>query len=195
MRAILITTLLLAACNDGRGVGTNDGLDLGFHPDGGVADLNGSTHDGSADTDLALPSFFDAAMNSGPSIGLSFGGCSPDFSANVIVVTNSDSMAVTRSDNPLEGQIQLHLTSSGTVPISTQERVDNGDIINLIDGTTYTNISTADPDPITGTLTINSYDEPAGIADLYFNNVVVENVSTHALCTINGSLKSSGKTF
>jgi hypothetical protein len=199
VRNALFVLVLLAACSDsgdGRPGSANLDVGLGPHVDGGVNDPATPPHDGAIPngTDLAQNGF-DLAMGSNATVSLSFDGCSPDFSANVIVVTNNDSMAVTRSDYPLEGQIQLHLTSSGTVQISTQERVDTGDVINILDGVVWTNISSAMPDPISGTLVIHDYDEAAGVCDLTFTNVVVENVSTHALCTINGSLKTTGKTF
>ena len=45
------------------------------------------------------------------------------------------------------------------------------------------------------TLTINSYEEQAGILDLAFSNVVLENVQSHALCTIDGTLTTTATSF
>jgi hypothetical protein len=61
--------------------------------------------------------------------------------------------------------------------------------------TTWTNISTMEPDPISGTVTINDYQEQAGILDLAFTNVVLQNVQDQGLCTINGTIKTTGTSF
>lgn len=180
---------------DGNGAnGTANGGGNGNGGGGGAIDMAGPQ-------DFAGPHDFASGGGGGgggggPVVNLSFSGCTPDFSHDLITVTNSGSMAVTRSDAPLDGQVQLHLVSTGTIQVSTPERVETGDVINLLsNGVTWTNISSAMPDPIKGSLQILDYDEPAGVADLEFTNVVVENVSSHALCTINGTLKSTGKTF
>jgi hypothetical protein len=187
---------LLGGCNDivihspdgGGGDGGAGGKDLGGFISGDMARRDGAAP-GPGPSDFA-------SGTPAPQVNLTFSGCTPDFSANLIVVTNNGSMAVTRSDFPAEGQVQLHLTKTfGSIAVSTSQRVATGDVINILDGVTWTNISSTTPDPIKGTLTINDYDEQAGIADLVFSGVVVENVSTHALCTINGTLQAQGKTF
>jgi hypothetical protein len=178
--ALVLGTALLAACSDPSSTLIPD--DLAGGPDGAAGDLIGAS---------------DLVASTAPKVAMTFSGCSPDFNGNLIVVANNQSMAVTRGDAPLLGQIQLHLTqTSGVVAISTAERVQDGTVINLItDSVTWTNISSVKPDPIKGVLTIHSYDEAAGKADLEFEGVVVENVQDHRLCTMDGTLVTHGKTF
>jgi hypothetical protein len=169
----------LAACSDPPSTLIPD--DLSGGGDAASADLSGAP-------DLS---------SMAPKVAMTFSGCSPDFNGNLIVVANNQSMAVTRGDAPLLGQIQLHLTrSSGVLAISTAERVQDGTVINLItESVTWTNVSAIKPDPIKGTLTIYGYDEAAGKADLQFAGVTVENVEDHRLCTMDGTLVTHGKTF
>jgi hypothetical protein len=130
-------------------------------------------------------------------IKLSFqGGCAPDFSGAVVVVSNQDSVAVSTTQQPLSSiQLVLHETS-GSVQLSTQERVATGDVINVIaNSTTWTNVSTQMPDTIKGTLKVNHYDQTGGVIDLGFSGVVLENVQDHSLCHVDGTLVTTGKNF
>lgn len=130
-------------------------------------------------------------------IMLTFGGsCAPDFSGKVIVATNADSIAVTTAQSPLSSiQLSLHETA-GSIQLSTPQRVATGDVINVIaSSTTWTNASTMMPDTIKGTVVINHYDQTAGIIDLDFTGVVLENVQDHSLCNVDGSLVTTGKDF
>ncbi len=197
MRPILVLASLLClgvACSSSR---SGDGSDLAS---GGAGDLgmtgggggggSGGGGSGGGGADLSTPGA------NGPMVALTFSGCSPDFSAHLVVVSNGSSMAVTRSDAPVSGEIQLHLVeTSGAIDLSTMERVNTGDVINLIAGITYTNVSSTTPDPIAGTITIHHYDEAAAVADLVFSGVVLEETQSHARCTVDGRLVTYGKTF
>lgn len=129
-------------------------------------------------------------------VNLTFTGCAPSFTGDLVVVSNADSVAISTTVAPISN-LQLALSAtSGAIAISTAERVANGDVINLVTmNTTWTNISSARPDPIAGSLTINDYQEQAGILDLVFHDVVLENVQDHGLCTINGTVTTTGTSF
>lgn len=129
-------------------------------------------------------------------VGLTFTGtCSPDFSGMIVVASNADSVAVSATGNFSSVQLALQ-DPPASIAISTAERVANGDVINVVSqNTTWSNISSARPDPIGGTLVVNDYQEQAGIFDVVFQNVVLENVQNQSLCTVNGSLKAFGTSF
>ena len=87
---------------------------------------------------------------------------------------------------------------------STQRSTSQNDVvINVMaGGVTYTNFcftgttgctydapsKTWKNDPISGTFTINAYDPKNGKLDVAFTNVVLQDVSSKALCTVNGTL-------
>ena len=137
-------------------------------------------------------------------VGLTFsGGCSPDFSGDLVVIRNTQSIAVSAS-SPLTGSIQLALEDPlGTVAISTQHRVDSGSVINVIAGSTWTNIALESagvlsgslPDPIGGTLEIRTYDEVAGMVDVSFDAVTLQNPSDGSVCQVDGRLRTFGLSF
>ncbi len=129
-------------------------------------------------------------------VNLTFTGCSPSFTGNVVVASNATSVAISTTVPPISNlQFDLHQTS-GAIALSTAERVSSGDVINLVTmNSTWTNISSQQPDPISGMLTVNHYEEQAGVLDLSFTNVVLENVQDHGLCTVNGTLTTTGTSF
>lgn len=166
----------------------------GANGSGGSTSTGGeasSTTSTSMSTNTSTGSSMDEAT-----VNLTFTGCAPSFTGDLVVASNADSVAVSTTVPPISN-LQLALsTTSGAISISTAERVANGDIINLVTmNTTWTNISSAMPDPISGSITINAYEEQAGIVDVVFHDVVLENVQDHGLCTINGSLKTTGTSF
>jgi hypothetical protein len=129
-------------------------------------------------------------------INLTFTGCSPSFDGDLVVVSNQESVAISTTVAPISSlQFDLHQTS-GTIQVSTAQRIATGDVINLVtDNSTWTNISSQMPDPISGTLTITTYEEQAGVLDLTFDGVVLENVQGMGLCTIDGTVTSTGTSF
>jgi hypothetical protein len=180
----------LVACGGPASPGPGGtGIDGGApSADGRGASSDGRTPDGGA-----------GAGDAGASnaiVSLTFTGCSPDYSQHLVVATNSDSMAVSTTTAPLSS-IQLSLTEmSGTVQLSTQERVATGDVINLVTGgTTWTNVSTSTPDSISGSIVIHDYRQSEGIADIDFDAVVLANVQSEAPCTIDGNLTTTGTSF
>lgn len=202
-KIIVFVMLLLFGCADQRPSSDGGGLgDTGTaNADGGVADAGGidvgAQDEGVADVgrddvgdESVLPP--EKAM-----VNLSFQGCSPQFDGNVVVVENGDSIAVSATSGAaLTGSVQLALQSErGVVSISTQHRIDTGAVINVIVGTTWTNISSDSPDPISGTLIVDQYQQSQGLMDITFQNVVLENVADGSLCEINGTLVTTGLSF
>jgi hypothetical protein len=179
--------LLLAACGGGGG---SAGIPDVGSPVGGHDLASQQAHDLGGSDDLATGS-------SGPMVGLTFSGCSPDFSGQLVALSGSGSMVVASATAPANGEVQLHLTeTSGTISLSSMERVQTGDVVNVLAGTTWTNaqISTGG-DPISGTITIHSYDESAAQADLTFTAVMLQNVEDYSICQVDGTLVSTGSTY
>ena len=50
-------------------------------------------------------------------------------------------------------------------------------------------------DPITGTLTIDQYNEDTSTVDLRFQDVTLQNMRDGSLCVINGRLRTNGQTY
>nr|MCH9681193.1 hypothetical protein [Deltaproteobacteria bacterium] len=85
-------------------------------------------------------------------------------------------------------------TRAGTMQLSSQHRVDTGNVINMVEITqgTWTNLD-ADAlaggvDAIGGTLVVNTWDPAAGVADIEFQGVSLLNVVDGTVCTIDGSV-------
>ncbi len=129
-------------------------------------------------------------------VNLTFTGCAPSFTGDLVVVSNQESVAISTTTGTISSlQLDLHQTS-GSIEVSTAQRVATGDVINLVTmNSTWTNISSQMPDPIAGTLTINSFDEQGGVMDLVFDQVVLENVQGLGLCTVDGTVTSTGTSF
>jgi len=123
----------------------------------------------------------------------------------VVVVRNADSIAVSAtSGGALTGSIQLALEDApGTIALSTMHRVDSGSVINVVVGTTWTNIAMDSSgvlggtvtDPIGGTLTVRTYDEAGGMLDVDFTGVTLQNPSDGSICRIDGTLQTFGLSF
>ena len=197
---------LWVGCGDDRGR-ADAFVDSEPSSDSAFADTS-STDSSAADT-LVAP-VDSATVDTGGSpdaqVDLVFnGGCSPRFDGSVVVVRNAESIAVSAtSGGALTGSIQLALeTAPGTIGVSTRDRVDNMNVINVIEGTTFTNIardsaavlSEGAPDPIQGSLSVTRYEEAAGEIDVSFSNVTLQNPSDGRLCMINGRLQTFGLSF
>lgn len=180
-------------CGGGSGSGASD-------PDGPTTSAGPTTTATSTGT-TSGPTTTTGSRSTGSSmdeaiIDLTFTGCSPSFDGDLVVVSNQESVAISTTVAPISSlQLDLHRTS-GTIQISTAQRIATGDVINLVtDNSTWTNISSQMPDPIGGTLTITTYEEQAGVLDLTFDGVVLENVQGLGLCTIDGTVTSTGTSF
>jgi len=200
----LLALPLLIGCDDGRPseLDAGGGVDAGpANADGGGGvDAGGDDVDGGGGIDGGGGGV-DGGMPLAD-VGLTFSGCSPDFGGQTVVVSSSDSIAVTSvRGSTLVGSIQLALEDPvGTVDLSTQHRVDTGTVINLVIDTSWTNIAMDSAgvlggtvtDPIGGQLVIRQYDEAAGLVDVQFNAVTLQNPSTGTVCQIDGQLQTFG---
>lgn len=199
---LLLFSLTLAACgNDGgRRAGDAAISDTGTS-DAALPDASLDTapaEAGSPDTGAPDTAMADTGPAPVAAIDLTFSGCSPNFSGDVVVVRNAESIAVSTTEAGAFASIQLALQSErGVLPISTQHRVDTGAVINLVLGATFTNIaqnsaevlSGGATDPIGGTLTVTEYDEAAGRVDVEFGSVTLQNVADSSICTVDGRLQ------
>ena len=213
MRRACIFLLLVTACGD-------DDFVIDVRTDAAVSDAfvasdAAAGDSGGADVGAGDSGGSDAgpATDAGPTepdagaglaiIELSFAGCLPDLSGDVIVTSNDESIAITSTAGSF-GSIQLALQDErGNVSLSSQHRVDTGAVINIIAGTTWTNMAmnfsgvvNGDiPDPIVGSLDVAVYDESAGMIDVTFNGATFQNPSDGSICQINGRLRTRGLSF
>ncbi len=206
VRAFLSIVVLTAACGDDDRAPVDafvDGeLDTVAAPDTAAPDVGSDTSvDDTLGTDSASPDTGSADAQ----VDLVFSGCGPSFDGDVVVVRNAESIAVSATSGALTGSVQLALEvlAPATINVSTRDRVDNMNVVNVIEATTFTNIardsaavlSEGAPDPIQGTLTVARYDEGAGEVDVTFSNVVLQSPSDGRVCTINGRLQTFGLSF
>ena len=99
----------------------------------------------------------------------------------------------------LTASLQFDLRGqSGTIPLSSNHRVQTGLVVNLVTWSTWTNIAQDSavftgmaPDPISGTLVVHAWDPAAGISDIELRGVTIQNVSDRSLCTLNGRAQTS----
>jgi hypothetical protein len=147
----------------------------------------------------AAPGSPDAGPTSLASIDLTFsGGCAPSFAGrDVVVVSNNESIAISTVDQPfLSIQFDIQSTTSGTIQLSRQQRIDTGDVVNLtVVNDTWTNMTGDTVDPIDGALIVTGYQEQAGIIDITFDDAVLQAVQSQTLCTINGRVQTFGTSF
>ena len=182
------TTLL----RDDAGLAASGAADSARAPD----DLAGDDLIG---VDLRQPSGGDLAhvgWSGHSNVQLTASGCSPSLTGDIIVLASSHQVTITQRYMPLLGSLTIQLKSgSSVIAVSSAERIATGDLVNLIVDTTYTNISSKMPDPVGGQITVNAYDDTTGVVDLVFTGLKLENVSTHAICTLTGTVQSDGKDF
>ncbi|HBQ13205.1 MAG: serine/threonine-protein kinase [Sandaracinaceae bacterium] len=143
-----------------------------------------------------------------PQIDLTFTGtCNPRFDARRMVTGSADSVNVMSSSaGGLTGSVQLYFPNdvTGTVQLSTQQRMDTQSAINVMVGQSIWTNMTMDvmavrngriPDPVSGTLVVHSFDAELATVDLEFRNVNLQNMRDGSICTMNGRLRTSGTTY
>jgi len=203
-RALVLCAVLAAAgCDDSRPAGADGSVPRTDAGPGGGSDAGATDAGPGGGSDAG-----GGGVDAGPALAdvdLTFSGCSPDFSGDVVVVRNADSIAVSStSGGALTGSVQLALEDApGTLALSTMHRVDSGSVINVVVGTTWTNIAMDSAgvlggtvtDPIGGTLTARTYDEAAGMIDVDFTGVTLQNPSDGTICRIDGTLRTFGLSF
>lgn len=201
---LLCVMAMAVGCDDDRRTGprldSGTFVDAGAVVDGGPTGRDGGSIDGGVDGGTGLD-----GGPSNASVGLTFSGCSPSFEGDVVVVANADSIAVSATrGGALVGSIQLALEDGlGPIPLSTQHRVDSGTVINVVVGSSWTNIAMRSSevlsgtlaDPVGGTLIVRAYDESEGIMDVTFAGVSLQNPSDGSVCTVDGTLVTTGLSF
>ena len=138
----------------------------------------------------------DGGTMGGGTIDVTLSGCSIDFGGTVVVSYNGSLGVASIYDMgaTLSGSFQFDLQSTGTMMLSSQHRVDTGNIINMVDvgAGTWTNLDSdsfaGGTDSISGTLTVNTYNPSVGEADIDFSGVTLMNVVDGSVCTIDGSI-------
>jgi len=175
---------------------TGGGSGDGTSSTGGVDQGTGGNQSGSTGGACSVDCGGEATQGKVKTFDITFAGCSPDFGGALVVVANNDSLAISTLDSSVFSSIQFFFgAATGAVELSTAHRVDSGFVLNVTAGTTWTNISTDSVDPIGGTITINQYDEQGGIVDLLFSNVSIQNPSDKSVCTLNGTVVTTGLSF
>jgi hypothetical protein len=133
----------------------------------------------------------------GGTIDVVLTGCDIDLGGTVVVSYNGSLgvASVYDSGATLSGSFQFDLfDGTGVYALSSQHRVDTGNVINLVDTAqgTWTNLD-ADAlsggiDTIGGTLTVHEWDPASGISDLELDGVSLRNVGNGNVCTIDGTI-------
>lgn len=205
-RGLFLLLVFTLACGDDD----RAPRDASMRDDASVPDDAGGGTDAGAGTDAgsgvdAGGGGTDAGRRDDARVDLTFTGCGPRFDGDVVVVRNSDSIAVSATEGgALTGSVQLDLMEgTGTYELSTRHRVDTGSVVNVIVSTTWTNIAMDSgavlgegaPDPIEGQLVVRAYDEAAGVIDMDFVGVVLQNPSDGTLCRIEGTLETFRLSF
>lgn len=162
-----------------QGLADEGTLDLGL-PDGG----------GLADATPAPPAGEVAVTTS----------CGADFGGEIVVSFNgSFGVGSLRGGFQLVSSLQFDLAGqSGTITLGTQHRIQTGLVVNLVIGSTWTNLSQdvdvitgAVPDTITGTLVVHDYRPEVGVVAIDLVNVRLQNASDLSFCTLNGTVRTS----
>jgi len=203
MRWAFLFVLLVAGCGDDTRSPTRGSFDAGPGADFGPG------FDAGPGSDLGPAADFGPGFDGGPpaaDVALTFGGgCAPSFAGDVVVVRNSESIAVTSTaGGSVTGSVQLDLDGAGpSETLSSQHRVDTGQVVNVITSTTWTNLAMDSggvlggtvPDPIGGTLTIADYRPNDGILDITFTGVTLQNPSDGTICSVDGRLQTFRLSF
>jgi serine/threonine-protein kinase len=142
-----------------------------------------------------------------PNIEVTFSGtCNPRWDARRMVTGGPDSINVMSSGmGGLTGSIMLSYHGpTGEVPISTQNRMDTQTAINVMVGQQIWTNMTMDvtavqrgriPDPVSGSMTVTSFDSDLATMDVTFHNVTLQNMRDGSICTMNGRVRTSGTTY
>ncbi len=185
------------------GADAGDAKDSGETGDLGASDL-GATDLGALDLGV-LDQGLDAGASpdAGPPAGevnLSFTGCQPQFSGDIIVSANGSSLSVgSLQGGLLQASLQFSLGSNrGLMNLSSQHRIATGVVVNLVAPDTWSNlaqdpraISGEIPDPISGVLNVRMYDRAAGVAEIDLMQVTLQNVVDEGLCTLDGTVRTT----
>ncbi|MEM9454667.1 MAG: hypothetical protein AAGF11_10845 [Myxococcota bacterium] len=151
-----------------------------------TADTTGAT--GQGETNTVEPG--------GGTIEVTLRGCDIDLGGTVVVTYNGSLGIASVYDDgaTLTGSFQFELDGPGTMALSSQHRVDTGNVINMVQVAqgTWTNLD-ADAlaggrDRIGGTLSVNTWDPASGVSDLELQGVSLLNVASGNVCTVDGTI-------
>lgn len=162
------------------------------------ADTSAGTSGGStsSDAETGSESESDSGEDGGGSIDVTLTGCDVDFGGTIIVSYNGSLgvASVYDSGATLTGSFQFDLDGAGSMALSSQHRVDTGNVINMVDigQGTWTNLDSdalsGGEDSIGGTLDVDVWNPSRGQAELTFNAVSLMNVGNGNVCTIDGTV-------
>lgn len=185
--------------DSGTSAGTSgDGSSSASSTEGTSTSTSGTTNDPSGSTGAesgSTGSGESGGDEGGGTIDVTLTGCDVDLGGTVVVSYNGSLGVASVYDNgaSLTGSFQFDLQGTGAIALSTQHRVDTGEVINLVDtSTTWTNLDSdslsGGVDRIGGTLTVNTWDPANGVSDIAFDGVSLLNVVTGNVCTIDGTI-------
>ena len=181
---------------DPDGTGSNGGDSTGSAASSGAGPSSGAETSDPGTSGQTTSGDTNTNDPGGGSIDVNLDGCAIDFGGTIVVSYNGSLGVASVYDNggSLSGSFQFDLTGAGTMQLSSQHRVDTGNVINMVEITqgTWTNLD-ADAlaggvDAIGGTLVVNTWDPAAGVADIEFQGVSLLNVVDGTVCTIDGSV-------
>ena len=162
------------------------------------ADTSAGTTEGSSTSggETGPTSDSDSGEDGGGSIDVTLTGCDVDFGGTIIVSYNGSLgvASVYDSGASLTGSFQFDLDGTGSMALSSQHRVDTGNVINMVDigQGTWTNLDSdalsGGEDSIGGTLDVDVWNPSRGQAELTFNGVSLMNVVNGNVCTIDGTV-------
>jgi hypothetical protein len=142
-----------------------------------------------------------------PQIGVTFtGDCAPRWNARLMVTGGGGSVNVMSSSlGGLTGSLMMNLGDiRGTSNISTAARTENQAAINVMVGQRlWTNMAIDSyavsqgriADPISGSVTVTSFDSDLATSDVTFHNVTLQNLQDGSICRLNGRLQTFGTTY
>ncbi len=138
----------------------------------------------------------DSGEDGGGSIDVTLTGCDVDFGGTIIVSYNGSLgvASVYDSGATLTGSFQFDLDGAGSMALSSQHRVDTGNVINMVDigQGTWTNLDSdalsGGEDSIGGTLEVDVWNPSRGQAEITFTGVSLMNVGNGNVCTIDGTV-------
>ncbi len=141
----------------------------------------------------------DSGARGGGTIDVTLSGCDVDLGGTVVVSYNGSLgvASVYDSGSTLTGSFQFDLDGPGTMVLSTQHRVDTGNVVNMVDIArgTWTNLDsdalTGQPDSIGGTLIVDVWEPSQGRAELELQGVSLLNVVSGGVCTIDGTITTT----
>lgn len=132
----------------------------------------------------------------GGTIDVTLRGCDVDLGGTVVVTYNGSLGIASVYDDgaTLTGSFQFELDGPGTMALSSQHRVDTGNVINMVEISqgTWTNLDAdalaGSADRIGGTLVVNTWEPASGVSDLELQGVSLLNVASGNVCTVDGTI-------